>query len=537
MKQLNLKGKIVGMVILLLILTGLNAGFGVVKLMDIGRQIGRIAHRDIPLTETIKDLAVNQLEQSIWFQRVLRYTEQFFGGNFDAERLVAESTESFEKQGKAVQELIVASIQKIQRFQDAASNETNRKAFEEANGRLHAIKDQHQRYEQLAQEVLALLKQEEILKAEEVISEIDLLEQELNAGLASFLKVIVAAANDATMEAETAKQVAINGMMVISVLSLVLGLALAFFITRSIVKPINRVVGTLTRSSGNVNAAAHQVTEVSQAVAEGASQQAAVIEESSASLEELTSTTRQNADHASEADKHMKDASQVVQEANHSMEELTRSMKEISKASQETSHIIKTIDEIAFQTNLLALNAAVEAARAGEAGAGFAVVADEVRNLAMRAADAARNTAELIESTVKRISDGTHLVDRTNAEFNNVSESTSKVVVLVSEIAAASQEQAQGLDQVSQAVAEMDHVIQQNAAKAEASSAVAAQLDAEAEGLKSVVNELARLAGKAGSHTAPTGETRKASLTTDPAVPSALLSQQGVSGEGERAPA
>ncbi len=133
--------------------------------------------------------------------------------------------------------------------------------------------------------------------------------------------------------------------------------------------------------------------------------------------------TKQNADNANQADGLMKEANQVVVQANESMGELTTSMEEISKASEETSMIIKTIDEIAFQTNLLALNAAVEAARAGEAGAGFAVVADEVRNLALRASDAAKNTANLIEGTVKKVSDGSELVTRTNEAFTKVAES------------------------------------------------------------------------------------------------------------------
>ncbi len=210
-----------------------------------------------------------------------------------------------------------------------------------------------------------------------------------------------------------------------------------------------------------------QAARASQMLAEGASQQAASIEQTSSSLEEMASMARQSADNAAEADNLMQNATRVVIDSNASMEKLTSSMEDITGASEETQKIVKTIDEIAFQTNLLALNAAVEAARAGEAGAGFAVVADEVRNLAMRSADAARNTAMLIDDTVNKISTGSGLVNTAASGFRDVTTGATKVGELLSEIAAASREQAQGVDQVNLAVGQMDKVVQQNAASAE----------------------------------------------------------------------
>lgn len=200
--------------------------------------------------------------------------------------------------------------------------------------------------------------------------------------------------------------------------------------------------------------------------------------------------TKQNAENAGQANKLMAQSTDVLVKANRSMNRLTSSMLEISKASEETSKIVKTIDGIAFQTNLLALNAAVEAARAGEAGAGFAVVADEVRNLAMRAAEAAKNTSELIEGTVKKIREGSELVKETSSEFSLATSSAEKMNNLINEITAASAEQAQGIDQVNKAVSEMDKVVQQNAANAEESASASEELNAQAKRMKNMVMEL-----------------------------------------------
>ncbi|RZB38357.1 MAG: methyl-accepting chemotaxis protein [Desulfobacteraceae bacterium Eth-SRB2] len=287
-----------------------------------------------------------------------------------------------------------------------------------------------------------------------------------------------------------------NSMMMIGTgVAILLGALLAFFIIRGITRAIGQVIEGLGEGAEQVAAASSQVSTASQSLAEGASEQAASIEETSSSLEEMSSMTKQNADNANQADNLMKEANQVVGSANDSMTELTGSMQEISNASEETHKIVKTIDEVAFQTNLLALNAAVEAARAGEAGAGFAVVADEVRNLAIRAADAAKNTAELIEGTVKKVKDGSDLVNRTNEEFGKVAESSSKVNELVSEIAAASNEQAQGIGQVNTAVTELDKVVQQNAANAEESASASEEMNAQAEQMKGFVNDLIALVG------------------------------------------
>ncbi|NDY70637.1 methyl-accepting chemotaxis protein [Desulfobacter hydrogenophilus] len=291
-------------------------------------------------------------------------------------------------------------------------------------------------------------------------------------------------------------------LMIIGLIgALIIGILCAFFITRSITKPINKIIAGLNEGAVQVAAASGEVSSSSQSMAEGASQQAASIEETSSSMEEMSAMTKKNAQNSNNADGLMKDANAIVSTAGQSMNELTRSMEDISKASEETSKIIKTIDEIAFQTNLLALNAAVEAARAGEAGAGFAVVADEVRNLAMRAADAAKDTAALIEDTVKKVTDGSGIVSSTSEAFSKVAESSAKVGALVSEISVASTEQSTGIAEVNNAITEMDRVVQQNAANAEESASAAEEMSAQAEQLKEYVDNLVMLVtGKSNSN-------------------------------------
>ena len=296
-------------------------------------------------------------------------------------------------------------------------------------------------------------------------------------------------ANQALSEGRTLQTL----MILIAIGIFIGGCALTFVITRGITVPLRKAINGLTAGANHISAASGQVASAGQQLAEGATEQAAALEETSASMEEISAMTKNSSDNALEANTVMSEVNSVANQAAASMQQLTSAMGEISVASEKTSKIIKTIDAIAFQTNLLALNAAVEAARAGEAGAGFAVVANEVRSLAMRAAEAARETADLIEQTVHKVQEGTVLVHKTNDEFSKVSTGTGKVSVLINEISSATKEQTEGVGQINKALQEMDTVVQSNAATAEESASASEELFAESNTLLGHVRELQTL--------------------------------------------
>jgi len=281
-----------------------------------------------------------------------------------------------------------------------------------------------------------------------------------------------------------------------SVSFIIIGLSVLIIfilIKRGIIASISRVINGLNKSSEKVSSASGQILSFGQLLALGTSEQASSSEEISSVLEQISSMTRQNADNAKQADSVMTELKQIVESANHSMSELSVSIAEISKAGDQTSGIVKSIEKIAFQTNLLALNAAIEAARAGEAGAGFAVVADEVRSLAVRAAEASGSSSELLGEISRKVKNSSGFVSKTVEDFDKVSKTSIRVATLIEEISSASQEQAKGIEQVNNSVAETNQVIQQNAANSEKSAFASEDMTIQAEEMKRFVDELVLL--------------------------------------------
>jgi hypothetical protein len=303
-------------------------------------------------------------------------------------------------------------------------------------------------------------------------------------------------------------QTALSSARSARMMALMLGLggvlcaaALGLGLSLSLSKNLNRIVTSASEGANQIASAATQVSTAAQGVASGSQEQAASIEESSSSLEELSAMTKQNADNAKTMQALMSESKSMVDRAASGVVSMGEAMKEIKSASDQTSKIIKTIDEIAFQTNLLALNAAVEAARAGEAGKGFAVVAEEVRNLAMRAADAAKNTGALIEDNVTRVNGGVQIVNDLQTAIGDVTTSSAKVTNLANEVAAASEEQSRGIEQLNVAVTQMNQVTQTNAANAEESASASEETSGQAENLRDLMVQMTVLVNGANGAT------------------------------------
>ncbi len=376
-----------------------------------------------------------------------------------------------------------------------------------------------------------------------LMADFDAAAENLHKELDPFLEEQVEELNQSLADIETTSTRLVATTLWFGIILIFATIVAAVLSIRSITRPINQVVSTLSLGAEQTASAAVQISATTQGVAEGASEQAASLEETSASLEEILSMTKRNSENAENGKRlgtqardaasagleRLDEMSGTLASIKGAINEMETAVREMQGSSQEVAKIIKTIDEIAFQTNLLALNAAVEAARAGEAGAGFAVVADEVRALAQRSAQAAKDTSEKIATAVKRSELGgvasAKVVQslgevEVNAQhiqgvFKGIVDQIKSLDAVVSEIAAASKEQSQGIGEVNMAVGQMDKVTQSNAASAEENASAAEELSAQTEVLKGAVEQLERLIGAQAKESRPkAGAARDANTST-----------------------
>lgn len=297
-----------------------------------------------------------------------------------------------------------------------------------------------------------------------------------------------------TLDQRSARQSSL-ALVVFAVTLIVAGVIVHVTIRSSITGPIIRVAGGVQDAANEASRASTQLAESGREVSQNAQEQASCIEETSASLEEISTTTRQNADRAGAADRLMQEARQTGDRAAQAMQDLTSCMHLISKSSNQVAGVLKDIDEIAFHTNILALNAAVEAARAGQAGAGFSVVADEVRSLAHRAAEAARNSGDILEQTMRDVSKGVELAGHAHVAFQQVSAKIASGTQLVSHIASSSGEQATGIATIGHAIARMGSLTQRNVANAQQTAAGASAMSSQVETTRKYLDELVAAVG------------------------------------------
>ena len=537
--------KILGGIITVVAIGAISSFYGIISINIVGGELRNIAEDDITLTSQFSDLTEKQLEQAALFERELRLG-RILESKTDIKARLAETEEQFQKLGGEID----SELKQISaKTSEALSKEKDSNVRDKFNGVLSStrqLEQHHSSYQKHAQQIFSMIDAGQNDQAEAATGNTEREEAKFDNEMEAALSNIEQFTEKSALTAENQEKSGVMTMTGLTVIGVVVGILLGIFLARAITRPLKKAVDVsrriaeghldneitvtsrdetgellyaLMNMSNSLKAIVGEVMQSSSAIANASSEiamgnanlsqrteeQASSLEETASSMEEMTGTVRQNADSASEA-RQLADANRS--RASNGAEVVTRTvqaMSDISDSSVRIADIITTIDGIAFQTNLLALNAAVEAARAGEQGRGFAVVASEVRSLAQRSAEAAKEIKQLIEDSVGKVKAGTQLVDESGTVLEEIMEGTQKVADIIAEIAAAGVEQASGIDQVNNAVAQMDTMTQDNAALVEEAAAASRSLEEQTENLRAQmaffkVDGLENLLG-AGSNT------------------------------------
>lgn len=471
LRKINMRRQVILTVSLLIILLIVISIFSVIKVNIIGNELKDITEQDLPLTDVITEITVNQLEQATLFERVVKNGEM-------VER-VPEAASEIEHSSKAYMEHTKLINQEIEKGEtiakqaiSRAESVQSRDEFEEVLNHLQTIKQRHVEYEEGVLHAVALVKAGQMDKVEELAREIEQKESELNLDLENFLRGVKQFTDDSVVIAHDEEIKTLIGILFISIAALLLGSMIGIILLKNMRQVVERIYG----SAENVAAGSQEMSATAEQMAAGASEQAASAEEASASMEEMTANIIQSAENSQQT---QKIAIRVADDAVKGGE----AVKKTVEAMKQISDKITIIEEIARQTNMLALNAAIEAARAGEHGKGFAVVADAVRKLAERSQSAASEISNISSSSVEIAVQAGEMLAKIVPDIR-------KTADLVEEINASASEQKSGTEQINQAFQQLDQVIQSNAAASEEMSSTSEELASQAETLKGAISLL-----------------------------------------------
>ena len=433
--------------------------------------------------------------------KVANALKAYFESSSLVNSFMLTSSETYAKAAQQSIGAVATAAQKLEQDQAELVKMDATLKDEEKDKLIAALRATTDAYGKDLQEVIALKHQRN-----DLIVQLDKVAPQFTAALSRLRQAVAAFQSDLEQRMRTEQRQNERLLLAGALAGVLVGLAGAWFIIRSITRPIAAVAQRLAAEASGTHAAALSVSEVSQSMADGATRQAASLEESSASLHELASMTQRNSESAGSAKTLAAEARTTADAGAHDMTAMKEAMIAIQCSSAEISKIIKTIDEIAFQTNILALNAAVEAARAGEAGAGFAVVAEEVRSLAQRSAVAAKETSAKISDASTKSEQGVAICGQVGASLDAIVDRIRQLDETMAGIAQASNEQTEGITQLNQAVAGMDKITQSNAALAQQSAASAQDLQTQSAQVNGAVAELLQMVhGRAADETASTG--------------------------------
>jgi len=513
--------KVAGLVVMLLSIALVLALMGTFSMNKVGKQLEGIAAADIPLLASITNITFAQLEQSAFIERgLVAASSNDWDGfeNADSKLLSLE---------KHVNNEFETSYKVLQNYIDN-SNSVNETKYKKLIKRLGAIESEYKDFIASSREIMGLILNKEISGKDVDLPSVRKRVTDMSQALLALTAEISVSTNSMTVVANQDKDKAIEMMIFVSVLALILAFIISGWILRGMDKQLggdpaelvkiadalaigdlkvqrkakahgvygsmNQIIYNLINIIGGIKMGATQVHEAAEQVSQGnanlsqrTQEQASSLEEVASSMEEMTGTINQNSENAQLTNKLTMEARDHAEKGVDIAFKAITAMNEIETSSKKIEAIISVIDEIAFQTNLLALNAAVEAARAGEQGRGFAVVASEVRNLAGRSATAAKEIKDLIHDSVSKVEDGTKLVDETGSALSGIVTSVKKASVMATEIAAASKEQSEGIEQVNKALLQMDEMTQQNASLVEEAAAASEAMGAQAQELTDLV--------------------------------------------------